>query len=85
MRYVIVTVEWCAARGVLLTPEMRKSLDGTQVVLHEEMVKAYMTPEDADVSPLAEGEGMFKSYSFDDTEFRELLASEAWSRPEYRR
>ena len=82
MRYVIVTVEWAAARGIMLTPEMRKSLDGSKVVLHEEMVKAYMTPEDAEVSPLAEGDGMFKSYAFDDAEFRELLASEAWSRPE---
>ena len=82
MRYVIVTVEWAAARGIMLTPEMRKSLDGTQVVLHEEMVKAYMTPEDAEVSPLAEGDGMFKSYSFDDAEFREILASEEWTNPD---
>ena len=82
MRYVIVTVEWAAARGIMLTPEMRKSLDGAQVVLHEEMVKAYMTPEDAEVSPLAEGDGMFKSYSFDDAEFREILASEEWTNPD---
>lgn len=82
MRYVIVTVEWAAARGIMLTPEMRKSLDGSKVVLHEEMVKAYMTPEDAEVSTLAEGDGMFKSYSFDDAEFREILASEEWTNPE---
>lgn len=82
MRYVIVTVEWAAARGIMLTPEMRKSLDGTQVVLHEEMVKAYMTPEDAEVSPLAEGDGKFKSYAFDDADFREILASEEWTNPD---
>ena len=34
MKYVIVTVEWCAARGILLTPEMRKSLDGSKVILY---------------------------------------------------
>lgn len=79
MRYVIVTVEWAAARGIMLTPEMRKSLDGSKVVLHEEMVKAYMTPEDAEVSTLAEGDGMFKSYAFDDAEFREILASAGWT------
>ncbi len=79
MRYVIVTVEWAAARGIMLTPEMRKSLDGSKVVLHEEMVKAYMTPEDAEVSTLAEGDGMFKSYAFDDAEFREILASAEWT------
>ena len=82
MRYVIVTVEWAAARGIMLTPEMRKSLDGAQVVLHEEMVKAYMTPEEAEVSTLAEGDGMFKSYAFDDAEFREILASEEWTNPD---
>ena len=79
MRYVIVTVEWAAARGIMLTPEMRKSLDGLKVVLHEEMVKAYLTPENAEVSTLAEGDGMFKSYAFDDAEFREILASEEWT------
>ena len=79
MRYVIVTVEWAAARGIMLTPEMRKSLNGAQVVLHEEMVKAYMTLEDAEVSTLAEGDGMFKSYAFDDAEFREILASPDWT------
>lgn len=79
MRYVIVTVEWAASRGILLTPEMLKSLDGTKVVLHKEMVKAYLTPEDAEVSTLAEGDGMFKSYAFDDAEFREILASPDWT------
>lgn len=82
MKYVIVTVEWAAARGIMLTPEMRKSLDGSKVVLHEEMVKAYMTPEDAEVSTLAEGDRMFKSYAFDDAEFREILASEEWTNPD---
>ena len=79
MRYVIVTVAWCAARGILLTPEMRKSLDGSKVVLHEEMVRAYMTPEEAEASTLAEGDGMFKSYAFDDAEFRAILASPDWT------
>ena len=82
MRYVIVTVEWAAARGIMLTPEMRKSLDGLKVVLHEEMVKAYMAAENEEVSLLAEGDGMFKSYSFDDAEFREILASEEWTNPD---
>lgn len=83
MRYVIVTVEWAAARGIMLTPEMRKSLDGTKVVLHEEMVKAYLTAENEEMSTLAEGDGMFKSYAFDDEEFREILASPDWT-PEER-
>lgn len=82
MKYVIVTVEWAAARGIMLTPEMRKSLDGAKVVLHEEMVKAYLTTENEEVSLLAEDSGMFKSYSFDDAEFQEILASEEWTNPD---
>ena len=46
MKYVIVTVEWCAARGILLTPEMRKSLDGSKVVLHANFVGQYLSDEE---------------------------------------
>ena len=72
MRYVIVTVAWCAARGILLTPEMRKSLDGSKVVLHENFVKQYLSEEE-------KSSGDFKSYAFDDEEFREILASPEWT------
>lgn len=72
MRYVIVTVAWCAARGILLTPEMLKSLDGLKVVLHENFVKQYLSEEE-------KSSGDFKSYAFDDAEFLEILASPDWT------
>ena len=75
MRYVIVTVEWCAARGVLLTPEMRKSLDGSKVVLHDNFVWQYLSDEEKSSND-------FKTYTSDDAEFREILASPEWTSEE---
>lgn len=72
MRYVIVTVEWAASRGILLTPEMRKSLDGTQVVLHDNLVWQYLSDEEKSSED-------FKAYTSDDAEFREILASPDWT------
>ena len=72
MRYVIVTVAWCAARGILLTPEMRKSLDGSKVVLHANFVGQYLSDEE-------KSSDSFKAYAFDDTEFQEILASPEWT------
>lgn len=72
MRYVIVTVAWCAARGILLTPEMRKSLDGTQVVLHDNFVRQYL-------SDALKSSDDFKAYTSDDAEFRAILASPEWT------
>ena len=72
MRYVIVTTEWCAARGILLTPEMRKSLDGKKVILHDNFVCQFL-------SEAEKSSDDFKSYSFDDADFREILASPDWT------
>lgn len=72
MKYVIVTVAWCAARGILLTPEMRKSLDGTKVVLHDNFVWQYLSDEEKSSDD-------FKAYTSDDAEFREILASPDWT------
>ena len=72
MRYVIVTVAWCAARGILLTPEMRKSLDGSKVVLHDNFVWQYLSDEEKSSND-------FKTYTSDDAEFREILASPEWT------
>ena len=72
MRYVIVTVAWCAARGILLTPEMRKSLDGTKVILHDNFVKQFLSEDEKTSDD-------FRAYAHDDTEFREILASPDWT------
>lgn len=72
MRYVIVTVAWCAARGILLTPEIRKSLDGTKVILHDNFVRQFLSEDEKTSDD-------FRAYAHDDTEFREILASPDWT------
>lgn len=72
MRYVIVTVAWCAARGILLTPEMRKSLDGTKVILHDNFVRQFLSEDEKTSDD-------FRAYEYDDAEFREILASPDWT------
>ena len=72
MRYVIVTTEWCAARGILLTPEMRKSLDGSKVILHANFVGQFLSDEEKTSDD-------FRAYAHDDAEFREILASPDWT------
>ena len=72
MRYVIVTVAWCAARGILLTPEMRKSLDGTKVILHDNFVRQFLSEDEKTSDD-------FRAYAHDDADFREILASPDWT------
>lgn len=35
MDYAIVTKEWMTQRGLIIEPEMRKSVDNNKVVLHK--------------------------------------------------
>lgn len=72
MRYVIVTTEWCAARGIFLTPEMRKSLDGTKVILHDNFVRQFLSEDEKTSDD-------FRAYAHDDADFREILASPDWT------
>lgn len=67
MRYAIVTVEWLSSHGLLSIPTMRRSVDGTKVVLHEEFVNLF--PKD----------GSFPSYRMDDPEFVQIMESEEWN------
>lgn len=69
MNYVIVSVEWCAARGILVTPEERKSVDNSKVIKHVNMLSPF------DLT------GM-KQYAHDSAELREVLASDEWTRPD---
>lgn len=71
MRYVIVTVEWAASRGILLTPEMRKSLDGTKVIFHE-----------AFIAPVLNGRDAVKTYEHDDAELLAMLSGPEWTEQE---
>ena len=66
MKYAVVTIEWLAQHGLLTIPTMRKSKDGSKVILHEEFLTPYKDEE-------------FPIYYFDSPELNDLLTSEEWS------
>lgn len=66
MKYAVVTIEWLAQHGLLAIPTMRKSKDGSKVILHEEFLTPYKDEE-------------FPIYYFDSPELKDLLTSEEWS------
>lgn len=71
MKYVIVTTEWCLNHGVVIPVEARKSLDGTKVIFHEEMI-----------SPVLKNEESIKSYLWDSEELNKILNSKEWANGE---
>lgn len=68
MKYVIVTTEWCLNHGVVIPVEARKSLDGTKVIFHEEMI-----------SPILRSGEPIKSYLWDSEELNKILNSKEWA------
>lgn len=70
MRFIIATIAQAKAHGIEIIPTMCQSVDKTQVVLHEEYVKNI------------DEFNALKRYEFDDAEFTDLMASEAWTHGE---
>lgn len=70
MKFVICTISQATAHGIKIIPTMCQSVDGTQVVLHEEYVKNI---DEFDV---------LTRYEFDSPEFTELMNSEKWTHGE---
>lgn len=70
MKFVICTISQAKVHGIEIIPTMRQSVDGTQVVLHEEYVKNI------------DEFGSFKRYNYDDAEFTQLMNSEEWTHGE---
>lgn len=70
MKFVIVDVATATAHGIKIIPTMRQSVDGTQVVLHEEYVKNI---DEFDV---------LTRYEFNVLKFTELMNSEEWTHGE---
>lgn len=66
MIYAVVTIDWLAQHGLLAIPTMRKSKDGSKVILHEEFLTPYKDEE-------------FPRYYFDSPELNALLSSDEWS------
>lgn len=69
MRFVIMDIAEALAHGIRVIPTMCQSVDGTKVVLHEEMVRAF-------------DDGTLTKYEFDSGEFRELMDSPEWTQDE---
>lgn len=70
MKFVIADVATATAHGIEIIPTMRQSVDGTQVVLHEEYVKNI------------DEFNVLTRYEFDSQEFTDLMNSEAWTHGE---
>lgn len=70
MKFVICTISQAKAHGIEIIPTMRQSVDGTQVVLHEEYVKNI------------DEFNVLTRYEFDSPEFTELMNSEEWTHGE---
>lgn len=66
MRYVMVTLEWMSAHGLLGIPSMRTSRDGGMVLLHYELVRHM----DLSGVPV---------YTAGTPEFDEVMKSEEWT------
>ena len=45
MKYVIVTVEWCLQKGIVVPEHARKSVNGSKVILHYDFVSPVLTYE----------------------------------------
>ena len=70
MKFVILDIAQAKAHGIEIIPTMRQSVDGTQVVLHEEYVKNI---DEFNVLP---------RYEHNSKEFSELMNSEEWMHDE---
>lgn len=70
MKFVICNLSEAKAHGIEIIPTMRHSVDGTQVVLHEEYIR--------NIDEFSK----LKRYEFDDEEFTQLMNSEAWTHGE---
>lgn len=67
MKFVILDIAQAKAHGIEMIPTMRQSVNGTQVVLHEEYVR--------NIDEFSK----LKRYEFDDAEFTQLMNGEEWN------
>lgn len=69
MEYVIVTNEWMSAHGLLPLPTMRKTKDGSKIILHKDFFNTMEEMVGEDVP----------TYTHNSAELDELLQSEEWA------
>ena len=78
MNYIVATQEWMAAHGLLPLPSMRKSKDGSKIILHEDYFNL-LARRDGEGNPLPGGADV---YAHNSAELAALLQSEEWQAPE---
>ena len=71
MKYVIVTVEWCFQKGIVVPEHARKSVNGSKVILHYDFVHPVLTDEDG-----------IAIYEHNDQELSSILNNEEWNKSE---
>ena len=69
MEYVIVTNEWMSTHGLLPLPTMRKTKDGSKIILHKDFFNTMEEMVGEDVP----------TYTHNSAELDELLQSEEWA------
>jgi hypothetical protein len=71
MKYVIVTVEWCLQKGIVVPEHARKSVNGSKVILHYDFV-----------SPVLIDEDKLTVYEHNSKELGSILNNEEWNKSE---
>lgn len=71
MKYVIVTIEWLTQRGIAITENMRKSVDGSKVILHYPFIE-----------PILEDGEEIAVYEYDSKTLKKILESDEWVKEE---
>lgn len=75
MKFIVVTIEWMSAHGLTPLPTMRKSKDGSKVILHEDYFNLVAKRDE-------EGKLILESaevYAHNSEELQNLLNSDEWS------
>ena len=75
MKFIVVTIEWMSAHGLTPLPTMRKSKDGSKVILHEDYFNL-VAKQDEEGNLLLDGA---EGYAHNSVELQNLLNSEEWS------
>ena len=74
MKFIIVTIEWMSAHGLIPLPTMRKSKDGSKVILHEDYFNL-VAKQDEEGNLLLDGAEV---YAHNSVELEHLLNSKEW-------
>lgn len=75
MNFIVVTNEWMSAHGIAPLPTMRKSKDGSKIILHEDYFNL-VARRDGDGEMQLDGAGV---YAHNSPALNDLLAGEEWS------